>query len=221
MTGFNYEFDANQYTPEQGGLNNHPEGKFPAVIINTSIVPIKDDAEGRPQFVVEFETPAGTIKKYYGLWSPKQETADNSHKRLAALSHATGIFRASMMNEGAAFRGARCMIEVTKQKDSDFMQVNKVFDANGNEPGKAPQQPPANSAGFAPQAHQAPPPAQQPPPAAQGGPWAALAGQPPTTQWNQPPTQQPPANQPPPQEPPAAAAPWQQQPPAGRAPWQK
>lgn len=212
MNGFNYEFDANQYTPEQGGLNNHPEGKFPAIVSNTLIVPIKDDPEGRPQFVVEFETPSGKIKKYYGLWSAKQDTCDRSHKQLAALSHATGIFRASMGNEGAAFRGGRCMIEVTKQKEGDFMQVNKVFDANGNEPGKAPAQSPVSN-GFA-QAQQ-PPVGQSAPPSA--SPWdnqqQPPAAAPHTQQWQQPPanTQAPPAQQPA----------WQQQPSVGQAPWQK
>lgn len=205
MDGFNYEFDANQYTPEQGGLNNHPEGKFPFIISNTTIVPIKNDAHGRPQFVVEFETPAGKISKYYGLWSEKQETIDRSHKQLSALSHVTGVFRANMQNEGAAFRGGRGMIEVTKQKDSDFMQVNKVFDAHGNEPGKAPvQQPPANTSATVGNAasHWG---AQQQPPAA--GQWPQQQQQPVLAP--APATAQPWQQQPPAQQPPAQQAPWQ------------
>ena len=193
MPGFNYDFDATQYEPQQGG-GGHPEGKFPFVISNTEIVPIKDDPDGRPRFVVEFETPSGKIKNGYNLWSSNQQAVDISHKQLSALSYATGIFRLTMRDAGAALRGARGMIEVGKQRTGDYVEVKKVFDVNGNEPGKAP----------APAQQQQPQPqttAMQPAPQA------------PTTAWGAPAAQQPQPAQPAP-----AASPWVQQAPSTAAP---
>lgn len=136
MAGFNYVFDAAQYAPEQAA-SAHPVGKFPAVVSKTEIKPTADGTGG--MFAVEFTTNEGRISTRYNLWNQNAKAVEIAHKQLSALSHATGVFKIDMNNEGAALVNARCMIEVGKQKDSDYVEVKRVYDASGFEPGKAPQ----------------------------------------------------------------------------------
>lgn len=204
MSGFNYVFDATQYAPEQGSPT-HPIGKFSATISNTAIQPTRDNDGG--MFVVEFTTEAGKISNRYNLWNQSQKAVDIAHKQLSALCHAVGVFRVDMQNEGAALRNARLMIEVGKQKDSEYTEVKRVFDANGNEPGKAgaPAAAPAPSgpafgapaaAAAAPAGNWSGQPA-APAPGPQGGwggqpnPAPADHGQPPANAWGGAPARQP------------------------------
>src|ERR1019366_457049 len=134
-------FDANQHAPKQLGAIV-PPGKWPFQISNTSIVPTKANDGG--MFIVEFDTPQGRIFKRYNLWNQAPKAVEIAHGELSALCHATGIFKVDYANEGAALRGAMGMIEVALQ-DSDkpdgYTEVKRVFDKNGNEPGKAPAAP--------------------------------------------------------------------------------
>lgn len=135
MTGFNYTFDATQFAPDQGGPA-HPVGKFHAVISNTEVKPTKDGNGG--MFVIEFTTEAGKISNRYNLWNSSQDAVRIAHGQLSALCHVTGVHRVDMSNEGAALRNARLMIEVGKQRGEEtYTEVKRVYDSNGNEPGKA------------------------------------------------------------------------------------
>lgn len=189
---FNYQFDATSIPPVQGG-GGHPPGVFQAYVSNTEIKPTKDGQGGI--FSVEFTTEQGKITNNYNLWNNSQKAVEIAHKELSALSHATGVFKLDMNNDGAALRGAKLKIEVAKQANNDYMEVKKVLDPNGNEPGKPAQQPqqpgntpPNNTAGWGAQQTQTPP--------AQPAGW-------------QP---QQPGNTPP-------AAPWGQQADTKQAPW--
>lgn len=168
-------FDATTVAPEQSAGTKHPLGNFQAQITDTSIEESKDKQSG--MFNVEFTTPAGTIQKRYNLWHSNPQTVEIANKQLSALCHATGIFRVQWENEGAALRGARCSIEVGDQIDKQtkqpngYVEVKKVFDTTGNEPGKAPSQ------------AQQPAPQQQP----QGQPMTQQPG----GGWQQPNAQQP------------------------------
>jgi len=137
-------FDAQQFAPKQVGTT-HPTGKFPATITNTSIEPTKNADGG--MFIVEFTTQAGSIVMRYNLWNPSAQAVSIAQGQLSALCHATGIFKLDWANDGAALKNAHCQIEVVDQIDKQtkqpngYTQVAKVYDANGNEPGKPPQQP--------------------------------------------------------------------------------
>lgn len=176
----NGTFDARQIQPRQAG-DAHPPGKFQATISNTSIVATKDNSGG--MFVVEFTTPAGTIVNRYNLWNSSPKAVEIAQHELSALCHATGVFALDFQNDGAALRGARCMIDVGNQTDKEgkptnYMEIKKVLDPNGNEPGKnAPQGQPTNQ----PTQPQNQPPMQQNQP---GGAWG-----------NSPQNNVPPANQ--------------------------
>ncbi len=182
-------FDATKYDPTQG-VAKHPVGKFPAVI---SEVKLEGKSETDHHLIVFFTTQAGSIRKQYNIASDSQE--DNMKKmveiarnNLSSLCYATGVFK---LGNGQELVNARCQIEVKEQtKNPQYNEVSKVYDANGNEPGKATAapQPQANGGGWgaAPQASQnapapapapaAPQPAWSPGPSAAPGtppPWAS------------------------------------------------
>lgn len=169
---YNGSFDANQHQPKQG-IGSHPIGKFPATISGTSCEPTKDQSGG--MFIVEFTTPAGQIMTRYNLWNNSAKAVEIAHGQLSALCHATGVFKLDFNNDGTALRNARCMIEVGYQKGEEptpekpaggYVEVKKVYDAAGNEPGRAPAAAPQPQ--QAPQQPAAAPMQQQP-----GGSWAA------------------------------------------------
>ena len=143
MCPYDGGFDANLYEPSQGG-GPHPKGKFPTTISNTSIKPTKSGDGGL--FEVEFSTQAGTITNRYNLWNKEPKAVEIAQKELSALCYATGIFKLDFRNDGAALRGAKLIIEIDDQKNKDgtpngYVEVKKVYDASGNEPGR--QTPPA------------------------------------------------------------------------------
>jgi hypothetical protein len=137
-------FDANQFKPQQS-VETPPPGRHDFQISNTSIVPTKDGQGG--MFVVNFTTPHGMISNRYNIWNQSPKAVEIAHHQLSALCHAVGIFRLDWQNEGAALRGARGKIDVGHQKGEEptaerpqggYVEVKRVLDVNGNEPGKGP-----------------------------------------------------------------------------------
>ena len=131
-------FDANQHAPKQLGAIV-PPGKWPFQISNTAIVPTKAGDGG--MFVVDFNTPHGVAQMRYNLWNQSPKAVEIAHGQLSALCHATGVFKVNWQTQGAELRGAQGMIEVALQdpeKPDGYTEVKRVFDKNGNEPGKAP-----------------------------------------------------------------------------------
>jgi len=161
-------FDATKFNPEQG-VGKHPTGKFPAVISAVSVEENRNKDGG--YFSVTFTTQVGQIDKNYNLWfsnpnDGQKKAIEIAQNNLSALCHATGVFR---LGDGKELINARCMIEVTPQKKDDkYNEVSRVYDANGNEPGKAPA---------------------QPQPQQQGGGWGGSQPQQPPQQPMQPPAQ--------------------------------
>ena len=141
---FSGSFDASQFTPNQGG-QAHPVGKFPFTVSHTECVETKDKQGG--MLVVTLTSPSGEIKNRYNLWNSNAKAVEIANGQLSALCHATGVFKLDWQNEGAALRGARGMMEIGYQKGEEptaenpaggYVEVKKVFDVNGNEPGKGP-----------------------------------------------------------------------------------
>ena len=155
MTGIEYDFDARKYDPEQGSPA-HPVGKHVARITATAINKVKDT--DIPMFTVEFTTALGKAKMNYNLWHTNEVTSRIAHNQLSALCYSVGVFNPDLRNEGRALIGTQCQILVEKQKDSEYTQIKKVFDVNGNEPSKAGAgaPPPQPQQGYAPQPQQQP-----------------------------------------------------------------
>jgi|SRR6185312_9655484 len=211
-------FDARNFTPSQGG-EAHPLGMYDFTISNTYAKGTKDNTGG--MLVIEFTSPVGRIEKRYNLWNSSPQAVEIAQKELSALCYATNVFKLSFPKnpdgspivDKAAFelRGARGRMEVVPQKrknssgqleDTGYVEIKKVYDAQGNEPGKAPQaaqpiQPAQQSngqaqpnAGWTNQQPQAQPqnnqPSQQPMQQNNAGGWGQPAPQQQQPQPNQP-----------------------------------
>lgn len=144
-------FNANQFEPNQGG-QAHPVGlKFPFTITNTEIK--ENSAKTGGYFQVELTSPVGSIKKAYNIWykgENEAKTVEIAHGQLSALCRAANIYQIDWGNEGAALRGGRGMMDIGYQKGEEptpekpgggYVEVKRVYDAAGNEPGKPPTQP--------------------------------------------------------------------------------
>lgn len=219
-------FDATNITPQQG-FDTHPLGIHPSVVANTQIVPNKDQTGG--MFRVTFQSASGSIDKNYNIWNQNEKAKEIAGKELAALCHATGVFRLNFDNMGAELRGARCQIEVAPQKDPNpngYVEVKRVLDQNGNEPGKPTGQAPQGQQGQWGNAQQ---PQQPNPPQPQQQPQAPMQQQPNGGGWTapNPPQAQPPQGQQPawgqggqaPQQPQQQPNPPVQQASGGAPPW--
>jgi hypothetical protein len=214
-------FDATQVQPSQGG-DKHPAGMFNFTITNTYAKSTKDQSGG--MFVVEFTSEAGRIESRYNLWNQSAQAVEIAQKQLSALCHATGIFKISfpknpdgspnMQMAGAELRNGRGRMEVAPQKNNpEYTEVKRVFDINGNEPGKSggTPQPQQQAQGWDNQAPQGAPMQQQP-----SGGWSAPANNAPPNNAQNPPAwgnAQPQQQQQAPQ--PKAAPGWQQAPQQG------
>lgn len=217
------DFNARNVPPQQG-VGGHPPGIFPFQITNTYLK--ENSAKTGAMLVVELTSDVGKIENRYNVINPNAKAVEIAQKELSALCHAVNIYDVAfpknpdgspiMDRAGFTLRGGRGRMEIVPQLNSDgtpngYMEVKKVFDMQGNEPGKAPMQ-------QQPQTMQQPAPMQQAPIQQQpNGSWATPAQQPNGGQ--QP--QQAPMQQAPQQNAPAPG--WAQQPQGGNPPpaWAK
>jgi hypothetical protein len=195
-------FDANQFDPSQG-VGGLPLGRHPVVIDSSEVKANSNNDGGYLQLNLKvIDGPAtGTIGAYrLNLYHNNPQTVQIAHQQLSAVSHVIGVFQFA---DSQALHGKPFIIEVQPQKNNaQYTEVKKVFDMNGNEPGKqgngpaasapmqgaqgggfgqgAQQQPAAGQGGFA-QGGQAAPAGNAAPAAGgwqQGGQAAAPAGNP-------------------------------------------
>lgn len=224
-------FNAQQFDPTQGG-GSLPVGRHPCIIESSEVKANKANDGGYLQLNVKLiDGPqTGTTGAYrLNLYHSNPQTAEIAHRQLSAICHCVGVFN---VQDSSQLHNIPFIIEVGLQKGEEaaqkgYTEVKKVFDINGNEPGKAgqgapqaqPQQQPAAQGGFGQQQ-----PAQQPQQPQSGAAWGGQPAQQPAAQpqGNAPawgggqPAQQPAAQQPAQQ-----AGGWQQGggAPAGGAPW--
>jgi hypothetical protein len=247
---FAFTFDARNVPPSQGGSGGHPVGNHVFTITDSQVKTTSDGSGG--MLVLTLTSNNGSIEKRYNLWNKSAQAVEIAQKELSAMCYAVGIFIINTPN-AMELRSGRGMMEIdfqspsakliedNKQRVKDglepklpFVEVKKVYDVNGNEPGKTPVQPAANAApNFQQGAAPAPNTGANASPNAQGAQpnasspsnpqWAAQTGQltaapqanpAPTTgqtQWANPATQQAPV---------APAQGWQQgQAAGGSPPW--
>ena len=204
-------FNAQQYDPTQGG-GSLPVGRHPVIIESSEVKANKANDGGYLQLNLKLiDGPQmGTTGAYrLNLYHSNPQTAEIAHRQLSAICHVIGVFN---VQDSQQLHNIPFIAEVGLQKGEEaaqkgYTEVKKVFDINGNEPGKAGQgAPAAQPQGNAPAWGGGQPAQQQP----QGAPACNAPA------WGQQPAQQPAAQQPAQQ-----AGGWQQGggAPAGGAPW--
>lgn len=187
----NWQFNANQYEPNQGFGIHPPAQKVPFTISNTSIHETKDKTGG--YLKVEFTSPQGMISQNYNINNQNAKAVEIAYGQLSALCRAINVYQIDGSNECAALRGGKGLMDVGYQKGEEpdpaypdrkgYTELKRVYDLAGNDPSK-PGQAPQQAQPQAPQGQQSQPMTQQP-----GGGW----GQQPQQQ--QPAQQQPQAQQ--------------------------
>lgn len=190
----NWQFNANQYEPNQGFGNHPPAQKVPFTITATEIKSTKDSTPENPSgyLAVEYTSPLGSLTQRYNIKNSSPKAVEIAYGQLSALCRAVGIYNIDGNNECAALRGGKGLMDVGYQKDEEpnpqfpdrkgYTELKRVYDINGNDPSKpgaAPAQPQTQGlapAGPTPQVAQQQPQAQQQAP--QGQAWQPGAGQP-------------------------------------------
>lgn len=184
-------FDATKFDPTQG-VPSMPVGKHPVVIVDSEVAPTKDNTGGMLVLTLQIiDGPAKGQKGSYrlNLYNQSQQAVEIAHRQLSAICHAIGVFQ---VQDSQQLHNIPFMVEVTLQKSPEaaakgYTEVSRVYDRNGNEPGKPAQGGPAQPAqggGWGGQPAGGQPNAGQGQPAAGGNP--GWGGQP---QGNQQPAQ--------------------------------
>lgn len=170
-----FQFNANQYEPNQGMGIHPPAQKIPFTISGTSIVETKDKTGH--MLVIEFTSPVGMVVNRYNVNNQNPKTVEIAYGQLSALCRAVGIYQIDGNNECAALRGGKGLMDVGYQKGEEpdpqfpdrkgYTELKRVYDVNGNDPSKpAAQQSQQN------QPSGGPAPLQQQP----GGGWGQQGG---------------------------------------------
>lgn len=212
-------FDATQWNPAQSSGQLPIGNKQVCQIIASEVKANSANDGGFLEFILEIlDGPnVGSTGAYrLNLYNQSQKAVEIAHRQMSALCHVVGIFNVS---DTSALHQKTFRIDVGYQKGQDpatnpeangYTEVKKLYDINGNEPGKAPAAPQT-----APPVQTAAPIQQPAPVAAPAAPWAggqtAPAAAPVQTQTAPAPAAAPPWGQPasaPPVQTAAPAPPW-------------
>lgn len=147
-------FNPNNYNPEQSA-GQLPLGKHPVVIESSEVKANKANDGGYLQFNLKIiDGPNAGITGPYrlNLYHADQTTCEIANRQLSAVCHVVNVF--GDLTSTDPLHNIPFIVEVAPQKNKpEYTQVSKVFDINGNEPGKAPagqaqtQQPTQGGAG--------------------------------------------------------------------------
>lgn len=140
MTRLSNPFDATQVDPTQGA-SQFPVGKHPVVIVHDEIRANKNQDGGLAALTLRItDGPSKGMEGEYrlNLYNKSEKAAEIAHKQLSALCHVTGVYKIEDLRQ---LHNIPFIIEVALQKDPEaaakgYTEVKKVYDMNGNEPGK-------------------------------------------------------------------------------------
>lgn len=130
-------FNAQQYDPTQG-VGALPIGRHPVIVESSEVKANKANDGGYLQLNLRIiDGPQqGTTGAYrLNLYHSNQQTVEIAHRQLSAICHVINVFQ---VQDSSQLHNIPFVIEVGPQKnDPQYTEVKKVFDMNGNEPGKA------------------------------------------------------------------------------------
>lgn len=132
-------FNAQQYDPTQGA-GGLPIGKHAVIIESSEVKATKDNTGGYIQLNLKItegpQTGSGGAYRL-NIYSANAQAVEIANKQLSAVCHVTGVFN---VQDSQQLHNIPFMVEVGPQKNKpEYTEVKKVFDAAGNEPGKAAQ----------------------------------------------------------------------------------
>lgn len=137
-------FNANQYEPNQGFGVHPPALKVPFTITNTEIKDTTDKTGG--YLSVELTSPLGVIRNIYNIKNNSPKAVEIAYGQLSALCRAVNIYNIDGMNECAALRGGKGLMDVGYQKGEEpdpafpdrkgYTELKRVYDVAGNDPSK-------------------------------------------------------------------------------------
>lgn len=143
----NWQFNANQYEPNQGMPGHPPALKIPFTITNTAIVETKDKTGG--MLVVDLTSPIGIMVQRYNINNASPKAVEIAYGQLSALCRAVNIYQIDGSNECAALRGGKGLMDIGYQKDEEpnpqfpdrkgYTELKRVYDVAGNDPSKPAQ----------------------------------------------------------------------------------
>lgn len=134
-------FDATQVSPVQG-IGQLPVGnKLAVVITDSEVKATKDNSGGYVQFTVQIQQgeTAGSQGAYrLNLYNASEQARKIAESQLSALCHVTGVFH---LQNTQQLHNIPFLVDVEPQKENPkYTEIKRVYDIQGNEPGKAHQQ---------------------------------------------------------------------------------
>lgn len=212
MSGTFQPFNPMAYDPSQSAYSHVPPGRYKLVISSADIRQNGAQTGGGIYFdlkVVDGPEAGSVIQDVVNLWNANAKAVEIAQKRLSAYCHVTGRGN-QMLNHPNDLLNLPFMADI---KDNELKgrldpatgimgagrtvsQLDKLFDLNGNPPGKQGGSPAAQAPqGMPPQPQQPPQPAPAQPPAQMMPPAVGLPQQapqqPPAQAWQQPAQAQP------------------------------
>ena len=137
-------FNPNNFDPTQGS-SMLPVGKLLVVATSSEVKPTSDGNNGYLQYnleVIDGDHKGASGAYRLNLYHSNQQTVEIANRQFSALCHVTG--QMGVVEDSAQLHNIPFIVDVQKQTKGEgaekgYTEVKRVFDANGNEPGKGGQ----------------------------------------------------------------------------------
>lgn len=133
-------FNARDFDPTQGGTSL-PVGRHPVIIESNEVKGNAQNTGGYVAFhlrIIDGPQKGGSGRYILNLYHNDQKTVEIAHRKLSSLCHVIGVYNVDDMD---VMNGKPFIIDVELQKGEEaakkgYTEIVKVYDMNGNEPGK-------------------------------------------------------------------------------------
>lgn len=133
-------FNARDFDPTQGGTSL-PVGRHPVIIESNEVKGNAQNTGGYVAFhlrIIDGPQKGGSGRYILNLYHNDAKTVEIAHRKLSSLCHVLNTFNVDDMD---IMNGKPFIIDVELQKGEEaakkgYTEIVKVYDMNGNEPGK-------------------------------------------------------------------------------------
>lgn len=133
-----FQFNSQGIDPQYGGMGGLPFGRHPVVISGSQLKPTKDGQGGYMELILTaIDGPAKDMSDVdrLNLHNKSTQAVEIANKQLSAYCHVTGVFAFNTTEE---LHNKPFVVEIVPRKDNPQQgEIGKLFDINGNEPGKS------------------------------------------------------------------------------------